>query len=122
MLTPWARWSGVEGTTFDAFNAEATPGEYVEYGLEANYIHQVNDYVIVSAGVLAYERHYTSTEIAGEDRKDSYVSPQLTLTLQNVLPCQCAVNTTFRWRTNESNDPVSDYEARQASVGFTVRF
>jgi hypothetical protein len=122
-LSPWARWSAVEGSTFDAFNSEATPGEYAEYGIDASYQIQFNGYVRVAAGVLAYDRHYTNSEVAaGKQRRDVYVSPQATLTFQNIMPCQCAVNVTWRWRINDSNDPVADYEARQISAGFAVRF
>ncbi len=121
-VVPWARWSGVEGSSYDLFNNEISPGEYTEYGIDANYHFQFNDHVIVSAGALAYNREYTSTEVSDETRSDVYVAPQTTVTLQNILPCQCAMNLTWRWRINESNDPAADYDARQVSAGFVVRF
>ena len=121
-IVPWARWSGVEGSTFDAFNNEVAPGEYTEYGIDANYQFQFNEHVVVSAGALAYNREYTSTEVGGETRRDVYVSPQTTVTFQNILPCQCAINLTWRWRVNESNDPAADYDARQASASIVARF
>jgi len=121
-LVPWARWSGVEGSAFDLFNAEVTPGEYAEYGIDANYQFQFNDHVVVSAGALAYDRVYTSTEVNGETRRDFYVAPQVTVSFQNVLPCQCAVNFTWRWRANDSNDPAADYDAEQVSAALVARF
>ena len=121
-VVPWARWSGVEGSTFDAFNNEVAPGEYTEYGIDANYQFQFNDHVIVSAGALAYDRSYTSTEVGGETRRDVYVAPQTTVTFQNILPCQCAMNLTWRWRVNDSNDPAADYDAQQVSAGIVARF
>jgi hypothetical protein len=121
-LVPWARWSGVEGSAFDSFNNETTPGEYLEYGIDANYQFQVNDQVVVSAGALAYDRAYTSTEVGGETRRDFYVAPQVTVTFQNILPCQCAINLTWRWRMNDSNDPAADYDARRVSAGLVARF
>ncbi|HET9232218.1 MAG TPA: hypothetical protein VFO00_13085 [Vitreimonas sp.] len=121
-IVPWARWSGVEGSTFDAFNNEVAPGEYAEYGIDANYQFQFNDHVVVSAGALAYNREYTSTEVGGQTRRDVYVSPQTTVTFQNILPCQCAMNLTWRWRVNDSNDPLADYDAQQMSAGIVARF
>lgn len=121
-LVPWARWSGVEGSAFDFFNNEITPGEYSEYGIDANYQFQFNDHVAVSAGALAYDRTYTTTEVNGQTRRDFYVAPQVTVSFQNVLPCQCSMNLTWRWRMNDSNDPTADYDAQQVSAGFAVRF
>jgi hypothetical protein len=121
-LVPWARWSGVEGSAFDAFNNEVTPGEYSEYGIDANYQFQFNDHVTVSAGALAYDRTYTNTEIGGETRRDFYVAPQATVSFQNIMPCQCTLNLTWRWRVNDSNDPAAEYDARQVSAGVVARF
>jgi hypothetical protein len=121
-IVPWARWSGVEGSAFDFLNEEIAPGEYSEFGMDVNYHHQFNDHVIVSTGALAYGRRFSRTEIAGEERRDVYVSPQATITFQNFMPCQCALKTTYRYRTNDSNDPFADYDAHQASVSLVTRF
>ena len=71
---------------------------------------------------MAYNREYTSTEVGGQTRRDVYVSPQTTVTFQNILPCQCAMNLTWRWRVNDSNDPLADYDAQQMSAGIVARF
>jgi hypothetical protein len=121
-IVPWVRWSGVEGSTFNFFNEEVAPGEYSELGLDVNYHYQFNDHVVVSAGALAYDRTFPQTEVAGEDRHDVYVSPQTTVTFQNLLPCQCALKATYRYRTNSSNDDAADYDAHQFSLSLVTRF
>lgn len=121
-VVPWARWSGVEGNAFDLFNTETAPGEYTEYGIDANYHYQFNDTVSVSAGALAYNREYTHSDIGGDHRQDVYVAPQVTVSFQNIMPCQCQMNLTWRWRTNDSNDPIADYDGRQITLGLAARF
>lgn len=121
-VVPWVRWSDVEGSAFDVLNQETAPGQYFEYGLDANYQIQLNNHVTLSAGALAYDREYTHTEIGGEDRRDVYVSPQASITFHNILPCQCAVKATYRTRDNDSNDAFAEYHARQASVSLIARF
>lgn len=121
-IVPWVRWSGVDGSVFNFLNEEITPGEYFEIGVDAAYSYQLNDSVVVSAGVLAYDRTYSQTEIAGETRQDTYVAPQASLTVQNLLPCACAVRLSYRYRSNSSNDPVGDYDAHQASLFLIARF
>jgi hypothetical protein len=121
-IVPWVRWSGVEGSVFDAFNNETAPGEYSEYGIDANYHFQFNDHMVVSAGALAYDRQYANTEVAGETRRDFYVAPQVTVSFQNLLPCQCEMNLTWRWRVNDSNDALAEYDAHQVAAGIVARF
>jgi hypothetical protein len=121
-VVPWVRWSGVEGSAFNFLNEEITPGEYSEFGMDVAYHYQFTDHVVVSAGALAYDRRYSGTEVAGENRHDVYVAPQVSVTIQNFLPCSCALRATYRYRVNESNDPTADYDAQQASISFFRRF
>jgi hypothetical protein len=121
-VVPWVRWSGVEGSAFNFLNEEITPGEYSEFGMDVAYHYQFTDRVVVSAGALAYDRRYSGTEVAGENRHDVYVAPQVSVTIQNFLPCSCALRATYRYRVNESNDPTADYDAQQASISLFRRF
>lgn len=121
-VVPWVRWSDIEGSTFNFFFDEIAPGEYLEYGLDAAYNHRINDYLGLSVGALARERQFTTTTIFGEDREDTYVAPQASLMLRNVLPCNCTVKLTYRHRDNDSNDPSFDYDADQVSLSLLTRF
>lgn len=121
-VAPWARWSGVEGSGLNFFNEENAPGEYSEVGLDVAYHFQFNDTVVVSAGALAYDRRYTETEVLGQKRHDTYFAPQTTVTFQNLLPCSCALQLTYRYRVNDSNDPVAEFDANQVSLSLVSRF
>lgn len=121
-VVPWVRWSDVEGSAQTFLNEEVAPGEYTEFGLEAAYHYRVNDNLSVSWGLISYRREFTRTEIDGKHQRDTYVAPQATLTAWNALPCSCALRVNYRRRNNDSNDPVSDYEADEASVSLFVHW
>ena len=123
VVVPWLRWSGIQGTAFNfQLNEPITPGEYAELGLDATYNYRLNDHVVVSTGVEARDRYYSKTKIAGEDRHDTYLSPQATLSLQHLLPCNCSINLTYRYRNNSSNDFTADYDANQVSLSLFAQF
>ncbi len=121
VLVPWARWSDIEGSAFDFFD-EHVPGEYVEYGLDAEYKYRLTDHVAVSAGVRARQRDFDSTTVGPDTRSDTYVAPNASVTLQNVLPCACDVRARYQHRRNDSNDSFSDYSADQVSISLIARF
>jgi hypothetical protein len=120
-VVPWARWSDIEGSVFNFLSGETAPGQFLEFGVDANYSLRINDDLGVSIGALAYERRFTETQVLGEDRSDTYVSPQASVILYDALPCSCSLKVTYRYRNNSSNDDAFDYDANQVSVSVTAR-
>lgn len=114
MLTiqPFIRWNSVDGDVFGF-----APGSYEEYGVDANYNYQLTDHVQLSAGALVREREFDDY-----GRTDSYLSPQASVTLQRVLPCDCDVRMQYRTRDNDSNDFSADYDAEQITLSLAARF
>jgi hypothetical protein len=121
VIVPWVRWSDVEGSAFDFFD-EYAPGQYTEYGLDAEYRHRVSDHVSLSAGLRARQRDFENTTVGPDTREDTYVAPTASVTLSNVLPCSCDVRARYQHRDNDSNDPFSEYEADQVSLSLLARF
>lgn len=121
-VVPWVRWSDIEGSVFNFIFGESAPGQFVEYGVDANYTYRFNDALGASVGVLAYERQFTEAQVFLEDREDTYVSPQASVMLYNALPCSCTLKLTYRHRDNSSNDPLFDYDADQVSLSVISRF
>jgi hypothetical protein len=122
VFVPWVRWSDIEGSAFNFLNEEIAPDQYTEYGAEANYYYAASDHVILSVGALAYDRYYTRTTVGTDERHDTYVAPQASVTLRNALPCECSLRVTYRYRHNSSNDEMSDYNAQQVSVALFTSF
>jgi hypothetical protein len=122
VVVPWARWSDVEGSAFDFFD-EYVPGQYTEYGVEAEYRYRLTDNLAAGVGVRARERDYDNTTImfGSDTRSDTYVAPNASVTLTNMLPCSCDVRARYQYRDNDSNDPFAEYEADQVQLSFIAR-
>ncbi len=120
VVVPWVRWSDVDGSAFD-FLDEYAPGEYTEYGVDAEYRYRLGDHVSVGAGVRARERDYHSTSVGPDTRNDTYIAPNASVMLTNALPCACDVRLRYQHRNNDSNDPGAEYEADQVSLSLIAR-
>lgn len=117
-IAPFFRRSNFDGSVFDFYVFdEVSPGKYLEYGADMNYNYQLTDHLQASIGTLVRERDFT-----GSSRNDKYFSPQASLTLQNALPCTCDLRLQYRYRENNSNELLSDYNADQVSLALTTRF
>jgi hypothetical protein len=123
VVVPWVRWSDIEGSAFSFFD-EFVPGQYTEYGVDAEYKYRLTDNLGVGVGVRARQRDYDSTTVmfGTETREDTYVAPNASVTLTNVLPCECDVRARYQHRDNDSNDPFSEYEADQVQLSLIARF
>ncbi len=112
VVQPFVRWSDMDGDSFGY-----APGKFEEYGAEIAYNFQAGDHIEFSVGALVRER-----EFDGLERTDSYLSPQASVTLQRVLPCDCDVRLQYRTRENDSSDDLFDYDAEQVTLSLTTRF
>lgn len=118
IVSPFARWSDGEGDVFDfSIFDEVAPSNYVEYGVDANYNYQVSDHFQLSVGALLRERDFGDSS-----RQDTYFSPQASITWQRGLPCDCDVRLQYRYRENDSNSFINDYEADQVTLSLAARF
>lgn len=122
VFVPWARWSEVEGSTFTFFSGETAPGEFVEYGIDVAYTYRLNDHVTLSGGAVLRQRDYTQTVILGQEREDTFIAPEVAMSVQNFMPCECGVKVSYRHRDNDSNDPSADFDAQQVSLSLLRRF
>ena len=117
-VEPFVRYSDVDGDVFDFYIFdEMAPGKFTEYGVDVNYNYQLTDHLQASVGALVRDRDFT-----GSSRDDTYLSPQVSVSLQRALPCDCDVRLQYRYRDNDSNEALSDYHADQVSLQLTTRF
>ena len=118
LIAPFVRWSDVDGSVF-SFNLfdEVSPGKFFEYGAEVNYNYQFTDHIQGSVGALFRERDFRDSS-----REDTYISPQASVTFQDVLPCDCDVRLQYRYRQNDTNDFSAEYDADQVSLALLARF
>jgi hypothetical protein len=118
LIAPFARWSDIEGDIFSFWIFDnLAPGQFTEYGVDVNYTYRFNDHVEGSIGALVRERDFEESI-----REDSYVSPQASLVLHDVLPCDCDIRLQYRYRENSTNDESAEYDANQVTLALTTRF
>jgi hypothetical protein len=118
VVSPFVRFSNIKGSVFDfSLFDELAPGKYLEYGVDADYNYQLTDHVQLSAGALWRQRDFRDSS-----RMDTFVSPQVSLTLQNVLPHNTDIKFEYRYRDNDSNSFLAKYNAKEATVALVTRF
>jgi len=122
VAVPWLRWNNISGQTTDMNNDPIAPGQYTELGMEATYNYRFNDHWSAGIGAEVRDRFYSTTEVAGAHRHDTYVAPEARLTLWNPLSCSCGITLAYRYRNNHSNDPLSDYHAQNVSLSLSREF
>lgn len=123
VLVPWVRWSDIDGSIFSFFSGDIAPGKFTEAGIDATYNYQLSDHFMIYARAVARERFYNgTTTFGGDDRRDTYVAPEVGVTVRDILPCECAVRVAYKYRDNDSNDFVSDFDAEQVSLSLQTRF
>jgi len=118
LVMPFARWSDIEGSIFSfSLFEDFAPGKYLEYGVDVNYNYQLTDHIQGSIGALVRERDFSESS-----REDTYVSPQVSVTFQDMLPCSCDVRLQYRYRDNDTNDFLADYSADRVTLSLLARF
>lgn len=123
VFVPWARWSDMDGSIYNFFSGDTSPGKFTEAGIDATYNYQLNDHFMVYARAVARERFYAdATTFGGDDRRDTYVAPEVGVTLLNMLPCECGIRLAYKYRNNDSNEFTSDFDAEQVSLSLQSRF
>ncbi|MEZ5962086.1 MAG: outer membrane beta-barrel protein [Hyphomonadaceae bacterium] len=117
-VEPFVRWSDVEGSQFSFWLLDdVAPGKYFEYGADIRYQYQFGDHFQGAGGLYIRERDFGDSR-----REDTYVSPYVSLTWQDALPCECDLRLQYRYRDNDSNDTIANYDADQVSLALLARF
>jgi hypothetical protein len=122
VAVPWLRWSNVNGQSNDLNNDPIAPGQYTELGVEATYNYRFNDHWSAGIGAEFRDRYYATTEVSGNHRHDAYAAPEASLTLWNPVGCSCGVTLNYRYRHNQSNDPLSKYDGQNVSLTVSREF
>lgn len=118
LIEPFVRWSDIEGAGFSFWLFDdVAPGKYLQYGADVRYQYQFGGHFQGAAGVFVRERDFRESS-----REDTYVSPYVSLTWQDALPCECDLRLQYRYRDNDSNDAIANYDADQVSLALLARF
>jgi hypothetical protein len=124
ILSPWVRWSDIEGGIPVSVSAEAEPGRYIEYGSDFAYYTPVSDGVVAGANISLSDRYYRDPGLftGSDDRHDTMVSPGATVIFKHVFAFQSDVRLQYRYRDNSSNDDSRDFEDHVITLNIDARF
>lgn len=124
VISPWFRWSDIEGGVPVSLNAEAEPGRYAEFGTDFAYYTPVSENVVVGANVTVSQRNYRDPGFLShnEDREDFMVTPGATVIFKHVLFSQTDIRLNYRHRYNDSNDSLRDFNDDVFTVNLDARF
>jgi hypothetical protein len=124
VLTPWFRWSDIEGGVPITVTSESEPGRYHEFGLDIAYYTPIADSVVVGANLTVWDRSYRDPGFlsGSDDRHDTMISPGATLIFKHVFAFQSDVRLQYRHRSNASNDDFREYEDDVVTLNLDVRF
>lgn len=122
IVSPWFRWSDIEGATPISPTIDLQPGRYLEWGADVGYYQGVFTNVVIGVDVIAFQRNYDDNTPSGERHEDTYVAPGASLAFKNLLAYQTDVRFNYRYRTNSSNQPGFDYDDNVFTLSVDSRF
>jgi hypothetical protein len=124
VITPWLRWSGINGTPLFVPLEETQPGHYRELGIRPEYYMSLTDWMLIGGSMGISYRHYIDVTLleTGEPvfRRDLLLNPGLSVIFPGVLGKTIDLRFDYKYEDNRSNVPFDQYTDHQvtASVGF----
>lgn len=124
MISPWFRWSDINGGVPVTLNAEAEPGRYAEFGSDFAYYTPVAHNLVLGLNVTVSQRNYRDPGLdsGNNDREDFMVTPGATLIVKHILWYQSDLRFNYRHRFNDSNDRTRDFDDDILTVSIDTRF
>lgn len=117
-LSPWARWSGIDGLPDNGATDFAT-GQYVEGGATLEYAQAFTDWLSGSINVKVGDRVYD--DIGSGSRRDLLVSPGASLVFHDLLGPQTDVRLDYKYEWNHSNMVDHTWQNQAATIAFVIR-
>jgi hypothetical protein len=124
VLSPWVRWSDIEGGIPVSLNNEAEPGRYLEFGTDIAWYTPLAQDLVLGLNVTVSQRNYRDPGIfsGADDREDTTITPGVTLIFKHVFSYQTDVRLNYRHKDNDSNDRFREFEDDIVTVNIDTRF
>lgn len=124
IISPWFRWSDINGGVPVSLNSEAEPGRYTEFGADFAYYTPVTEGIVVGANLTVSDRNYRDPGLDSgtEDRHDTMWTPGATVIFKHLLWYQSDLRLTYRHRHNDSNDRTRDFDDNIVTANIDTRF
>lgn len=106
------------------FQSALFPGDFVEYGGRVVYYAPVADKrVFLGAGFGIFQRDYDQNVASGtKDRSDLQLAPTAHMVVPNIRGSKFDLRMDYRYETNDSNDPIEDFDNHVFSASTVRKF
>ena len=122
VISPWLRWSGINGAATTLNFDEIQPGRYREIGAGLDYYAIAASDIVLGTGLKARERYYSSALSSGSKRQDSYIAPDVSVTFKDVLMFQSDIKLQYTYRYNRSNEDFGEYHDHALDLSVIYQF
>lgn len=124
LLSPWLRWSDINGTALTNILTEIQPGAYWEYGGKVEAYKTLAPWLIVGANLAVSHRDYRNDFVGTSTTKrdDTTWSPGATMLFPNLFAALTDLRFDYRYIANHSNDPTKEFEDHIVSATVVKRF
>ncbi len=127
-VSPWVRWSGINGTAATILLSEVQPGAYIEYGVRGELVRPIVDGVVFGPTMTVFARDYHADLVPGstDKRRDLIVGPGAVLWLPGLFSgwggVQTALKVEYQYYRDNSNDPTHSFDDHIVSSSLVLRF
>jgi hypothetical protein len=129
VLSPWFRWSGINGTAIGVLLNDLQPGQYVEFGGRAELVRPIMNGVVFGPTFTAFARNYRSDVVPGtsnDRRHDVVAGPGAILWIPGLFRDWTGVQTAFKaeyqYYRDNSTDPTRSFNDHLVTSSFVLRF
>jgi len=125
-VTPWVRWSNIEGKPLNLPFEETQPGRYWESGLRGEYYRPVTDWLILGASFSVSHRRYSDVTFLPNGnpilRRDWTYIPGLVAIFPKLVLATADLRVDYRYEDNRSNVPFDTFVDHQVTTSAIFRF
>jgi hypothetical protein len=125
LVSPWIRWSDINGAMLTNILTEIQPGAYMEYGGKIEGYKTVAPWLVVGANLAFSYRDYRQDYVTSNPttkRHDTTWSPGATALIPNAFGALTDLRFDYRFISNRSNDPTKEFEDHIVSATVVKRF
>jgi hypothetical protein len=123
VITPHARWSGIDGIDIGPGPDDIKPGNYFSWGGRVEYFTKVADWLTLGGGVDVTQTLYRNLFAPdGSKRDDIMIEPLASAVFNRALGMQTDLALDYRFQWNQSNDASRDFENHILSARVVTRF
>ena len=121
-VSPWFRWSDIDGSVLDAQTGRKEPGKYIAGGARFQYDTALTEWLALGLFVGLSDRLYDAdTAPDGDQRQDFLVQPGIVLLFDDLLGHQTDLKVEYEYTYADSNDPKHDYQNHEVMLSVSKR-